>query len=370
MKIVFNTFYKDAAASMFYIDGMKSIDGLTLFDHENYDKYEIALFMTYKNDLVELKKAKVINKSLKIGLIDPRGSQVEEYLEFVDFLIIDSIEMKDFFAKYNLPIFTYYEYANIPLIKKIHKEKEKIILGYHGNKVHLTAMFPEITSAIELLSEKYNIEFWAMYNIEHLGIWDIGVPKGVNVKHIQWSMENYEKYLSKVDIGLAPACMPIKTGLRKRTKVSRFFNDSKDDYLIKFKMPSNPGRIIVFAKLGIPVVADFLPSNIQFIKDEENGMLAYSTGGWYRAIEKLIKSYKLRQSIVDKMLSTYYENFEYNIQNRKFVEFLKTEELYTDNKDIIKRKKFNFLEIIKFNYAFLWDQISKNIKDCNEDTWC
>ena len=67
-------------------------------------------------------------------------------------------------------------------------------------------------------------------------------------------------------------------------RVNSFFNDTDDDYIIRFKMPSNPGRMIVFWKLGIPVVADFLPSHFQFIKEGVNGLLASSSAGWYHSI--------------------------------------------------------------------------------------
>ena len=80
-KLLFNTHYKDSAASMFYIDGMKSLPNITFFDFDNYFDYDVALFMTYKNDLIELKKAKQLNPNLIIGLLDPRGSQVDEYIK-------------------------------------------------------------------------------------------------------------------------------------------------------------------------------------------------------------------------------------------------------------------------------------------------
>lgn len=359
MNIVFNTYYKDAAASMFYISGLKKSEQITFFDFENYESYDIAFFMTYAKDLEELKKAKRINQNLIIGLFDARGIQVEKYLKYVDFLVVDSIEMKDFFAKYDLPIYIYYEYADIPLIEKKHEKKEKLIIGYHGNKVHLTAMYPEITSALELLGEKYNLEFWAMYNIKHLGYWNIGVPKNIKIRHLQWNMENYEKYLSKVDIGLIPACMPVKKNTKNKSIVSKFFLDTKDDYLIKFKMPSNPGRMIIFAKLGIPVVGDFLPSNLQFIKDEYNGFLAYSLGGWYKAIEKLVISHELRQKCADNMLKTYGQFFDYHVQNKKFFAWLKDFKPQ-ENRKIIFRKN-SYLENLKFNYAFVYDRLSKLI---------
>lgn len=352
MKIILNTFYKNAPASMFYYEGFSKSSNFkfNIFDH--YNDFDVALFMTYEKDLEELKKARLKNSKLIIGLIDPRGSQVEQYLCFVDFLIIDSLEMKDCFSKYNLPLFTYYEYPDILILDKKHTKKNKIILGYHGNKLHLVAMFPKVTSALELLSQKYNLEFWAMYNINHLGKWDVGLPKKVKVKHIQWNKKNYEKYISKVDIGIVPACMPIKIGTKKKSSVSKFFNDNNDDYLLKFKMPSNPGRVITFAQLGVPVVADFIPSYLQFIKDEENGMLAYSTGGWFRAIEKLINSHSLRQKLSTNMKKTFHRYFEYKLQNKKFLHFLNNLVL-AEKKTPIVPIKHSYFEKLKFNNVYI-----------------
>lgn len=344
---------------MFYIAGLSRNKQIIFFDFENYAFYDVALFMTYPKDLEELKKAKLHNPKLKTAIIDPRGSFIEPYIQYADFFILDSIEMKDFFAKYNKPMFTYYEYPDIPLVPKTHIQKEKIIIGYHGNKIHLTAMYPEITSALELLGERYNIEFWALYNIEHLGIWDIGVPKNIKVRHIQWSLDAYENHLSQVDIGLVPACMPVKKNIRKKSVVSRFFLDNEDDYIVKFKMPSNPGRIIIFAKLGVPVIADFLPSSIQFIKDGENGFLAKSTGGWCYALEQLIISHELRQSFADKMLKIYDEYFDFEVQNKKLIDFL--ERLMEDKSNEAKavEMKSYFCENLKFNNAFLYEALKR-----------
>jgi len=325
MKIVFNTYWPDAVASYNYRGALSSMDAVALDDWGNYEKYDIALFMTYPPDLEELKRVSQGYPQLKIGLIDPRGSQVNPYVRYIDFLIIDSIEMKDFFAKYNLPMFTYYEYPTVVERSKSHSKKERVVIGYHGNKVHLMGMYPNLTKALELLNNSYEMEFWAMYNVEKVGRWDIGVPRNVHVKHIQWSEKNFERYLAQVDIGVVPNMMAIRNIRRIKEKAvisKRIFNDSQDDYLIRFKMPSNPGRFVVFGLLGIPVVADFLPSALQFIKDGYNGMLAYSTGGWYRALKALIESAELRNYLSMNMKTTIDEYFRFEKQNQKFLDFL------------------------------------------------
>lgn len=359
MNIVFNTFYEKAAASMYYKGGLQAIHNITCNDYDNYTNYDIALFMTYPRDLAELKRAKIENRNLITAIVDPRGSQIDPFVEYTDFFIIDSIEMNDFFAKYRRPMYKYYEYPKIPLIPKKHTQKDRIIIGYHGNKAHLTAMYPEITSALEALGEKYDIELWAIYNIKNVGVWDIGVPRNINVRHLQWSMSAYEEYLSKVDIGIVPSCMPVKERTRSKSVVSKFFLDNKDDYLIKFKMPSNPGRLIIFAQLGIPVVADFLPSNIQFIRDGENGFLAKTTGGWYRALEQLIVSYELRNDYADAMMEIYQKYFDYEVQNRKIKDFF--EKMLSCERDVRQEiiPREYWVERLKFNNAYLYEKMKK-----------
>lgn len=331
IKIVFNTRNNEAACSIFYRDAFALLNNMAFSDWDNYDQYDIALFMTYEQDLIDLVAAKRKYPNLKIGLIDPRGSHVVRFLKYIDFLIVDSLEMKDFFAGYQLPIFQYYEYPNIENRAKKHTEKEKIIIGYHGNIVHLAGMYPHVTRALELLGEEYKIELWAMYNMENLGKCTFGLPNNIPIKHIQWSEENYYDYLSEADIGIVPNLMPIKNinRIKKKAQVCRsFFNDSLDDYFIRFKMPSNPGRFIVFGKLGIPVVADFCPSALQFIQDEHNGMLACSAGGWYVALRKLIVSANLRQKVCDAMRRTIDTHFDFGKQNEAFLVFL--EEIVTN----------------------------------------
>jgi len=325
MKIVFNTYYPEAAASVFYLAGLSKLkDNITINDKSNYTNYDIGLFMTYPKDLEDLKITKQKFPNLKIGLIDPRNSDIVKYIKYIDFFIVDSIEMYDFFCRFGKPIYTYYEYPDIKEEIKIHTDKSPIIIAYHGNKVHLSAMHNTVSKAISDLRKKYDIEFWAIYNIKKLGKANFGLPGNTPVKHIQWNENVYNDVLKDADIGIVPALMPLYRKKRIKRKASvfkKFFGETDEDYLIRFKMPSNPGRIIVFAKLGIPVVADFLPSSMQFIKHLQNGMLAYSAGGWYDALEKLIIDKQVRQNLSNNMKKTV-EKINFEKQNTELLIFL------------------------------------------------
>ncbi|MDM8515628.1 hypothetical protein QUF76_05465 [Desulfobacterales bacterium HSG16] len=342
MKIILNTKYKDAVASTSYRLALSKLEEVECFDWDSYEKYDVALFMPYPEDYLSLVEAKSKCPEIKTGVIDPRGQEVEKYLSYIDFIVIDSIEMKDFFAKFHLPMFCYYEYPDIEERFKQHSPKDRVVIGYHGNKIHLMSMYPALTKALELLGEKYDIELAAMYNIKNLGKWNIGVPENISIKHVQWSFEAYYNELSRADIGIVPALIPIRN-LDHIKSISTVCDEpvwgNADDYMIRFKVPSNPGRIAIFSKLGIPVVADMLPSFLQTVQDEHNGFIAYSCAGWYNSLEKLIIDPELRQTFADNMKKTIDSTMDYDTQNVNFLNFL---EKMLKMSDSLEKNIFNW----------------------------
>ena len=261
MKFLFLSSDTDSPVYLNYKGGFEKLNNFN-FNSNDFKSFDVILLTSFKEDISLIPKIKRNNKNSLIGLVDPRNNVIDAHIDLVDFFIIDSIEMKDYFARYNKPMLMYYEYPVISSQIKKHSDREKLIIGYHGNKVHLNGLYPNISNVLDLLNEKYDIEFWAMYNIKNLGLWNVGLPKKVTVKHIQWSYENYNKFLSKCDIGIVPNCVPIKNISIVKNKIGlskKIFLDSDEDYLIRFKMLSNIGRIIIFAQLGIPVVSDMFP---------------------------------------------------------------------------------------------------------------
>ena len=67
----------------------------------------------------------------------------------------------------------------------------------------------------------------------------------------------------------------------------------KTDYLFRFKNKCNNGRSLVFFWLGVPVIADFSPSNGHILGAGDCGFMAHSKDGWLHALRKL-KDSKIR----------------------------------------------------------------------------
>ena len=319
MKITLNTQRPDAAASMMYINAMKSIPEVSINDY-NYDKYDIALIMTY--DHAQIQNIKQKHPNLKVGIVDPRGQGILPSVLHSDFMIIDSIEMEDYWSIANKPMFRYSEYPIMPYLKKKHEDKDKIVIGYHGNMIHLDCMATTVTPALSDLGKNYNIQLMVMYNGNPPSGKEMWIPKNCSIKHVWWSMDNYVNELAKSDIGIAPNNMIHDTSTKHLTKTEHRFNFSEDDYSLRFKMPSNPGRFLVFGKLNIPVVADFYPSALQLLRGDE-GFVAHNPQGWKYNLERLIKSSSLRQSVGDCLQKLVVEKFDFDVQNKSLLTFLK-----------------------------------------------
>jgi glycosyltransferase involved in cell wall biosynthesis len=318
MKIVFNTSQPHAACSLFYIEALKGIKQVDFFNAQ-FENYDIALFMTYDHQIIKSVREKFPN--LKIGIIDPRSNVVAPSTQYCDFVVIDSIEMEDYWRLSGKPIFRYVEYPNIPYYNKAHEDKQAITVGYHGNLIHLDCMSQNVTPALQSLGLKYDIELLVMYNGPSPTGKEVWYPKNVKVRHVPWSMENYINHLALSDIGIAPNNLTYDNEAKKVIKTKNNFNYNDDDYLIRFKMPSNPGRIVVFGKLGIPVIADFYPSALQYLKGDI-GYVAHSAAGWEYCLEQLITSSKKRQTMGNSLQQLVRNKFDFEVQNKKFLSFL------------------------------------------------
>jgi hypothetical protein len=327
MKFIINTSYTHQSAGRRVLETMvRRLPGaghtVARNDWDNYANYDIAIFMAPDSKIREAKKN---NSKIICGLFDPKLTlhRQKEEAKAADFLLVSSIEQREAFLKYNKNIFIYYMFPDTVDIKKEHKEKEKIIIGYHGNKQHLDAM-AEASAALDEVAKDHKIEFMAIYDIKKLGRWRLNTPKICPVRHIQWSAETFLNDLSQCDIGLVPSSLPV-TKLFARPLRSLIYNPegyNRNDYVVRYKMSNNPGRIYVFSQLYIPVITDFTPSACEIIKDRHSGMLVGCKEGWEEALKKLVNNVSLRQSLSNNLKDYIDKNCSPDITFEKFCLFL------------------------------------------------
>lgn len=325
IKLLFQTKNIKGPSTIFnqnLLKGLNELKDISIdFYNTDYINYDVVLFMGYDSDI---KKAKQSNPSIKVGIIDPRPSFNIDFTD-VDFILANGIEMRDYYSKYSKNIFNYYIYPELEFVK-VKKNNQKVVIGYHGNKIHLMASKERLMPAIELLAQKHKVELWLMYDVESLGQWKYSkLSENLLIKHIQWSEDGYHKYMSQADIGVVPSLMPIKNiSLVKKISKSIFnvLNENFSDYFLRFKVTSNVGRGLVFAQLKVPVIMDMTPSALQFVSDSENGFVCYSSESWSSALFKLAESEDLRLAMAENLYKEFNLNYSSKEINIKLMNFL------------------------------------------------
>jgi glycosyltransferase involved in cell wall biosynthesis len=307
------------------LERLNEIEGVRIdFFRRDYRNYDVILFMGYDPDIAGVR---AVNPHARVGIVDPRGPQCPSF-GGADFLLVNGIETRDWFADHFANIFIYYIYPDLQLTPRRHVQNTPLIVGYHGNKVHLQTMYPYTIAALEALGDEYRIELWAIYNVAELGPCEFPLadPRKVKVREIQWSEAALKQYVPQMDIGLVPNLIPIADGERARRSLPvcpRLFNEQESDCLFRFKCTTNAGRVFVFAQCGVPVVADMVPSALDSIRDGESGFLAASAGGWYLALKSLAESAERRTQFGARLWDDFRKRAGVEGMNRRLVQFLR-----------------------------------------------
>lgn len=330
MKIVFVSEQATKPSFVFYAQNLGMACGwddaevhvATHYSSVNWRGFDVALFMGYdaRPDL-----AKAANPAILTGVLDPRPAQRNAF-RGVDFLVLNSIESQDFFCAWCPNSIVYHTFPLLDPVARRPRGDDTLILGYHGNKIHLQAMVPRITRAIQQLAAERPVELWAMYNVRGLGRWKAGDRLGFPVRHIQYDPAAYAEQMSQVDIGLVPQMIPVRPSgfLRWLIGTPRArFNEEREDFLHRFKVTTNIGRHLVFAQYGIPVISDMAPSACVWLDHGRDGFIASSTAGWHAALTALAHSPEKRATIGAALRAKYEATASPETQNRRLLGYLR-----------------------------------------------
>ncbi len=323
MRILLTTQRPDAVSSKINIPNflrINDIKGVSIdLGGTEYAEYDFILFMGYDPRIAE---ARAVNPSAKIGIIDPRPGN-REVVNGADFIIANGPEMRDFFADQFANIFLYPIYTEVPAHTRQHKAGP-IRIGYHGNKVNLQLIAPHISGVLNILGGEHEIELAIFYNKEMLGPLDFPVCdiNRVKLTTIQFREAELANFARTVDIGIVPNIIPTAP-LPFDNNQPRLYNEHPSDYLTRYKATANAGRIFLFAQNAIPVIAGPTPSAAQLITDGESGFLPATPGGWYNALNALIQSPELRQTMGGNLQRKVADEFAIDILNKRLVEQFK-----------------------------------------------
>lgn len=332
MRFVINTNYQAAGTKVCVDDLIPRLVAaghtVTRNDWEGYKNYDVALFMAPDS---AVDKAKQINPKIVTGVMDPKLKTkfLRTQAQLADFVLVSSLEQKDILYAHNKNVVIYFMFPHVPPQQKQHEDKkgQPIKIAYHGNKLHLHCM-KSLSRALDKLSEKYNLEFRPVYNIKKLGMWSLNRPQKCPVVDVQWTENSFYSDLHACDIGVVPSMIPVpslRSKIFTRTFLSFFLNRvgySKDDYIVRFKYSTNPGRLYVFSQLGIPSIVDFVPSHVQMVQDGVSGSIVYSEESWYAALEELIVSHEKRNAYSQELRTFIDSHYSPDLNFQHLISFI------------------------------------------------
>lgn len=258
-----------------------------------------------------------LNSEALIGVIHPDSKKISRKKRLrADFAIVGSLPEQDFYRKFLEEVFIFPQIELFFTKVKNHTDNNEIIFSYHGNKDHLENLSLNLVKALEEFSKEKKIKLKAIYNLKSLGIWKKNRPN-IEIMDLQWALTSLEEELLSSDIGICPGLIKAssleKKLFFKLQSISALFKLSgsyESDYLIRFKNTTNNGRAAVFHQLGIPVVADFSPTNFIILGNQENGYLAHSKEAWLKAFRKLSESAEHRRTVALNAKTEYQRLFD------------------------------------------------------------
>ena len=282
-----------------------------LNDTEDLARYDVVILGKGLGSLKWVDRIESENPSALVGWvntsIEPRraDSETRRRNERIDFLLVGSVEERDFRLQFKREIFIF------PLIERLytgwkeHTDHQPIVLGYHGNSAHLLEFSPHLTGALEILAGEISMKLIAVHNLPEGWQWRLGRPS-FEIEEHEWDFDTVEELLLRCDIGLVPYSVPLSE--EGRARIIKTWGDDlqensgmagEDDFLLRIKCNSNAGRAFVFHQLGIPVVGEFAPSHFHVLGDPRCGFLAHSTAGWLDALRVLCASATKRREVAE-----------------------------------------------------------------------
>ncbi len=323
IKILYLFTNKNSASFIFYKNSLKKEKKLNIkFSTQlpkNYKKYD---FIFLQSNFTKVKNFDKFKNDVKTVLVEPRlGHNNNLKLKF-SLVIFNSIESQIFFSNKILfskniiyPTFPEYEIKS----KKKFKNDGKVVITYHGNKVHLENSKEQIISTLNNISSVFKnkkINVFLIYNIKNLGFSkNINSKNNITIKHVQYSSSNIVKILSNTDIGLVPQTL-------KRKSFFQVLSKKKNNYDLIFKESTNLGRHLVFGQFKIPVITEPTPSVIKFFDDESMEYIVHDENSWFKVLKKLIIDRDLRSSLGIKLYKIWQRNFRHEVLNKKLVKIL------------------------------------------------
>jgi len=322
-------FHRDSAVR----DAMQQVftSNDLLHDHDVYFQVVRGVDVALMDDSLDVGEVRSITQARSVGILDPKmvGKRGKENIAAADFSVVSSLEQQVAIQSLNSTSFIFpWSIATVESqILAAAQNSDLIRVGYHGNRQHLDSMYKTVSPALESLSGL--IEFVAIYNIAGTGRWRRGRPKGIPIFDIQWDRSDWLSHIASLDVGIVPNLLPSRRIEWPNPLASRLgqiglnlSGRNRNDFVTRFKFTSNINRIYPFVAMGVPVVADLIPSAATVIRSGESGFLAYDSKSWEYALRTLATSADTRSRMANRAWREWPKHLDRNLLRRNFISWL------------------------------------------------
>lgn len=314
---------KNSPAYKFYYKSFLKIKGYNIetdfnIDKINNDFYKFIFLHTGYKKKFSLNSIKCKSKLI---LVEPRTGHYNEIEKF-DFLIVNSFETKLFFSKYQKPSLIYppfIEYKNLNIENKDHS---LVRLVYHGNEKHISVFEEKLKFILSNLKLEKKIELHLIYNLKKKRLKFFDKIDHLNIFHHQYSEDIVKEVLLKADIGIVPQLLPENRNILKIfnfLKSVKYFNELKNEYVLRYKENSNIGRHLIFSQFKVPIVTEPTISSILLLNDDFKDFIAYNKYDWLNSITRLVENKNLAKDFGDYLHEKWKNNYTHDLLNNKLL---------------------------------------------------
>lgn len=230
----------------------------------------------------------LLSKRQKIIVANPDSkiwSLSRQELGSIDAFIVGSQEESWSLEAFGKPSFVIPQReVGLNATPRSHEKDEPLTLTYHGNKQHLSEIRTEVMQGIIDASELVKVRLRLIYDFSTLGKIRTDFP--LEVDHVQWELSTFAQNVSYGNVGFVPNLLRYEDKRAPKLPLP-IFGRRQPSQSLTFKRTSNMGRALVFADLGLPVIAEPSPSIVGLIPSRDYGHVVTTREGWRDAILEL-----------------------------------------------------------------------------------
>ena len=254
---------------------------------------------------------KLVRDKFPNKLIGAINIDCDYYNPDIDFVIVGSIEEYTSLSFYkNVFIVDLIEEKFKNIDRKVHKEKDELVVGYHGNYPHLFKFFPFLQQALQEMDKKINIRLKVIIGDSNFN-WQMGKPDIENIDIYSYKDINVSEVIKTFDVGVVPNVTDLRV-FQEFNPISQIKNLdiglNTTDYFLRFKNKTNPGRAYVLYQHGIPVIHDLSPSSFALMHAAGIYSCAHSKESWLKEIDRMT-CHETREMFSKKYFNLFNDHF-------------------------------------------------------------